>query len=491
MEATINSIKLADSELDLDPSLYESDSDTISEPDLILEKKHPNSIVLFIKSHGDEIKESLVKNLEKKLNEYKITKDVSSILTNDVKLTLGLNIPFPSFIATIKNKVEMTNNPMVNLYNETELACINELIHFYCIDNPTHKITDRMYYQAKDIITYMHNEAWESYNPQYINNLLKKEKNGTITSMEKAFLKYKDSEKIVDVTMNSPSYYDRRIILKPNPGEREHRTYGIHIIKAVHNGNIFCSAYNSSMKRKFNEEDIYEAMRIYIKEEKLDPKLLNNFNNVILMFYKIAEKNPFEFIQKYNPYFQKPNDEYLLSDNNSYVSKLINRNILDYKLQIKIIDDLRLKDTTLSNIIAICKLLGFEKIYITDTSCRGNGLEPMKKSNKSIMNIPDDIPDIGDLVEFALPGESKWSPVLGKIINGYTIEVDTPSNGKLLYNNVTHVKDVIKMREWHIKGGKKRKITRKVNTKKSIKKNKYLNNKRKTYKIRRISKLNK
>jgi len=84
----------------------------------------------------------------------------------------------------------------------------------------------------------------------------------------------------------------------------------------------------------------------------------------------------------------------------------------------------------LSAIIYLCIQLGFEKIYITDTSCRGgsnlinetnNPMQPRKKK----LVLPDE-PEIGYTVNFVIPKTQKWSKVLGRVVKKekkvYTID---------------------------------------------------------------------
>jgi len=300
----------------------------------------------------------------------------------------------------------------LDLYNNDEMAAINEMIQFYCIDNPNHRITDSMYYHCrlvvKDIfdksIGKMYDEPYIKYLKEYFANKPANENDLN----DRLLFADKNNEKIVDVTMDEHSL-DRWVQFKPNSNEVKNRTYGCHIIKAFHNGTSFCSAVND-----YTTEQFVEADRDYNRGKVIEGY---NYDN---------------------------NEQYLLSDRNPFIQDIIKTMT---KAQEKTINTLLFKmvrgQSYLSHVIALCKLLGFVKIYITDTSCRPNwdqkslniAMRPSEATKKGYQILPDN-PILGDTVHFALPdlvnGREKWSQQPGKIIDmvkgndgNYTYTINT------------------------------------------------------------------
>ena len=388
------------------------------------------------------------------------------------------------------------NNPLLTKYNYTNIAAINEMIQFYCIDNPDHRITDAMYYHSKQMIKYMFDSAWtKKYSTSYLDRL-KKEKEAKqptfFTKFVSFFQKTKvandeeeeddifdtiltfgdhNNEKIIDVTMDQQSY-DRNIGFSNSSNPTDTTPYGNYLIKAFHNGVSYCSAVNNNLTQDIKDAESRETFVIFNRAlenvivKKCNVQMPNRMiyfhvldTNGILSYDDIhklngdilyligftdedsdkilAEKEALIGLGKLQFYVLYgenqhvyENEEFLLNYHNPFIKRIVD-NMSDQNISYKIIQRLEREHFYLSEIIAICKALGFEKIYISDASCRpivdenklGVAMRPSPMNYKTIR--PDE-PMVGDLVNFRLPKSSKWSSVPGKIIRkskaGYVID---------------------------------------------------------------------
>ena len=195
----------------------------------------------------------------------------------------------------ISNKT--VNFPVVDerlkLYLDDELSAINEMIQYYCIDNPTHRITDAMYYHCRLMIKDIFETSIEKEFSHDIklHNAAKNMKyyDNNVETPNYIIFADPNNEKIVDVKIDQDSM-DRHMTFKANPGEKENnRTYGIHVIKAYHNGNTFCAGVNS-----FTTEQFKDAGEDYSAAEKMKDQYMNNEQ------YLLSIKNPF-----FSEYFKR------------------------------------------------------------------------------------------------------------------------------------------------------------------------------------------
>ena len=332
-----------------------------------------------------------------------------------------------------ENKKNVTENSQLNLYNETSLAAMNELIQFYCLDNPQHRITDAMYYHGRLLVKDIYTDAAnKQFSETYLDVIKHRLEEGIIKpediDTDKQLIVFADrkNEKIVDVTMDEHSL-DRIVQFIPNPGEVKRRTYGCHIVKAFHNGNTFCSGINEYTTEQFIKADA-------------------NYNRGKIM----------------EGYEYDNNEQFLLSILNPFIQDIIKKSSrsLDEKTMVSIFQKMNSGHSKLSDVIALCKILGFVKIYITDTCCRPNydknslniAMRP-SKANDAEKIIPDD-PIVGDIVDFVIPGQfkrnggDKWSQQPGKIVDmvkgnddtyTYTINTSTSFSGVKVVEPVNKV----------------------------------------------------
>jgi hypothetical protein len=143
------------------------------------------------------------------------------------------------------------------------------------------------------------------------------------------------------------------------------------------------------------------------------------------------------------------NKEFLLHYDNIFIKNIVDKRFTGSRKEF-VIGELNATDTLLSRVIVNCKAMGFNKIYIIDTSCRvvpsiTHGLKIMKRSERNADNVDDDPVDIGDMVEFKIPEE--WSNEPGKILTtntdgSYTIEVESCDGTPKRYSKVKNIEQI-------------------------------------------------
>jgi len=221
---------------------------------------------------------------------------------------------------------------------------------------------------------------------------------------------YKRSNKYLDMEITEKSM-DRILQLYPNFDHTKHypRMYGVYVVKAQHNGRTFCKTdlvsktFLDALKetrviakkrmRELNVTNHELEMAATVFAEEYDVHYLTDYaqffqrssqgflsytsetSAVVFPKFKAIISDEFSkgllpvlLLDLYKEYMETIN-QHALDYNNPFIGQLVDQ-IDDPEVRDRLIKMFNRKDILLSEIVAGCKAMGFDKVYAFDPSCR-------------------------------------------------------------------------------------------------------------------------
>jgi len=220
---------------------------------------------------------------------------------------------------------------------------------------------------------------------------------------------FKNGGKYLDMEITEKSI-DRSLQLYPNHNDDKQvpRMYGIYVVKAQHNGKTFCKTDIAS--KPFSEA--IKDIRVFAKKEKYKLNVSTEELEIIAAVFaeqegihylsdfarfltqtngytyyakgaysivsskvasivkdkSMASYIPIALLGMYKEYMDTAN-QYALKYDNPFIAQLVDE-IVDPEVRDRLITMFNRRDIQLSEIVAGCKAIGFDKVYAFDPSCR-------------------------------------------------------------------------------------------------------------------------